>query len=161
MFKKKNKKGNVYKALLFADFDAGKVKVSFTPNYGTAKPNPELRGQLVNVLVSGLRAGFHNLFDDIPLLRPATDAEREAKVYVFKDEEADVKLYKARKAIYDEIAAVFTFVLKDVFPDVDYINSAIQYQQGYAFELSPEEALVHQAEIEKIAKEVRESKEEG
>lgn len=144
---------NFYSIVIKADKDLGQVKVKTSPQ--VPKTNLDELQYLLNVLITGTDAGLKEMLGGLPVLRPASEVEREANVYVFKDEERDNALYKQRKALHDSIANVFNNTLKTLFPDIEYINSVQNHQQELVFDMSAEEAEEHQAEIQKIVEQVR------
>jgi hypothetical protein len=110
----------------------------------------------LNVMLSSVKVGLTAILADLPVLRPASKNEVEAKAYIFKDEKNDNALYVTRKAIYQAVADVFNSTLKDLFPDVEFINQAITHQQLLITEMKPQEAEEHKRFIKDLAEEVRE-----
>jgi hypothetical protein len=110
----------------------------------------------LNVMLSSVKVGLTAILADLPVLRPASKNEVEAKAYIFKDEKNDNALYVTRKAIYQAVADVFNSTLKDLFPDVEFINQALIHQQLLITEMKPEEAEEHKRFIKDLAEEVRE-----
>jgi hypothetical protein len=110
----------------------------------------------LSTILSSIRLGLVAVLADLPVMRPATKSETEAKVYIFKDGDKDNALYKTRKAIHDTIAGVFNETLKELFPDVQFIAESIEYQQATIMEMTSEEAADHKRFIEDVAKEIKE-----
>jgi len=149
---------NIFRVYIKGDTDKGQVSFRTVPKLGSTTQK-QLQ-TLLNVLIAGTDTGLKQLLKDIPLLRPATDVEREASVYVFKNEELDTKLYKNRKTIYDSISHAFNETLNQIFPDVVYIDHSRQIQQEMAFEMDKEEHEEHLENIKKITDVVRNMRDE-
>lgn len=99
-----------------------------------------------------------DVLSEMPLLRPACEAEQSAHIYVFnegKQGEAENALYKARKSLYDKLSSVIGVVLSSVFPDIEYINNCTQYGQNYCMDRSQEEIEEYAKEIEEVTNYVR------
>lgn len=147
------KKTDVIKISFAADMTKGEIEARIVPK--------QKRGVMtdikpyLNVMLSSVKMGLTAILADLPVLRPATETETQAKVYIFKDEKNDNTLYQTRKAIYTAIADVFKNTLKDLFPDVEFIIQAVAYQQDIVTQMKPEEVSEHKRLIEDIAKEVR------
>jgi hypothetical protein len=139
--------------------DIKSIKVSFTP---TLKTNDlkEVTSH-VNSLLAGTSIGMKILLSHFTILRAPTQVERDANLYVFKNPDSDNELYKARKQIYDEFAAVFDNILKESFPDVVYIMNSLKYQQETAMEMTPEEAKQYQKAVQAIVNEVHNPPQKG
>jgi len=148
------KKNDVIKISFIADMTKGEIEARIVPK--------QKRGVMtdikpyLNVMLSAVKMGLTAILADLPVLRPATEPEVQAKVYIFKDEKNDNALFISRKAIYNAIADVFKTTLKDLFPDVEFIIQAIAHQQDIVTEMSVEDAASHKHLIEDIAREVRE-----
>jgi hypothetical protein len=148
------KKTDVIKLTFAADMIKGEIEARIVPK--------QKRGVMtdikpyLNVMLSSVKMGLTAILADLPVLRPATKAEIEAKAYIFKDEKNDNALYITRKAIYQAIAEVFNNTLKDLFPDIEFISEAIKHQQALVTEMKPDEAADHKRFIEDLAKEVKE-----
>ena len=148
------KKTDAIKITFTADMTKGELEARIVPK--------QKRGVMtdikpyLNVMLSSVKVGLTAILADLPVLRPASKTEIEAKVYIFKDEKNDNALYVTRKAIYQAVADVFNTTLKDLFPDVEFIAEAIKYQQTAVTEMKPEEVVDHKRLIEDIAREVRE-----
>jgi len=110
----------------------------------------------LSAILSSIRLGLVAVLADLPVMRPASKSEIEAKAYIFKDGDKDNALYKTRKAIHDTIANVFNETLKELFPDVQFIAEAITHQQNTVMEMNAEEAADHKRFIEDLAKDVKE-----
>ena len=110
----------------------------------------------LSTILSSIRLGLVAVLADLPVMRPATKNETDAKVYIFKEGDKDNALYKTRKAVHDTIADVFNETLKELFPDVRFIVEAIAHQQNIIMDMTSEEAADHKRFIEDLAKEVKE-----
>jgi hypothetical protein len=110
----------------------------------------------LSTILSGLRLGLVAVLADLPVMRPASNSEAEAKAYIFKDADKDNALYKTRKSLHDTIAKVFNDTLTELFPDVQFIADAIAHQQATVMEMNAEEVADHKRFIEDLAKEIRE-----
>jgi len=152
-----NKEG-VIRLQFTADKNAGTIEGKILPKIKRGGEQ-DIRPYLSAVL-SSINLGLTAVLADLPLLRPATEAELSAKTYIFKDAEKDNALYKTRKAIHDAIAGVFNDTLKNLFPDVQFIIASEEHQQYAITEMTPEEAEDHKRFIKDLAEEVRESKDE-
>lgn len=148
------KKTDVIKISFTADMIKGELEARIVPK--------QKRGVMtdikpyLNVMLSSVKVGLTAILADLPVLRPASKNEVEAKAYIFKDEKNDNALYVTRKAIYQAVADVFNSTLKDLFPDVEFINQAITHQQLLITEMKPQEAEEHKRFIKDLAEEVRE-----
>lgn len=149
----------LFKVSFSANVDKGLIKVSYFPKLEDSKPQE--RDHYINALLSGVDMAMSTLFADLPVLRPATEEERAAEVYIFKDEEKDNGLYKARKAIYTAVANTFTGILSRLFPDVEYIDQCVQHQQEFAFDASPNAMEDHLETLSILTQKIREEKEEN
>ena len=152
------KPNHLYKVSYLTNKDKGQLKVKFSPDLKVA----DLEDAQIhtNSVLSGTRIALNILLGGIPVMRPATDEEVEAKVYIFKDEKADNELYKVRKQTYESLANTFDGILKELFPDIDYIQSTIKHQQELVFDMNTDQAEEHKYMLEQIAKRVRETPEE-
>lgn len=155
---KKKPKAYTHKISINANRDKNLVKVQFVPSMKRATQVDHQTH--VNALLAGTDLGLKELLGTLPVLRAATDVEKEKQVYIFKDEEADNNLYKSRKAMYDTIAGIFQETLSTLFPDVEYIDLCTINQQETIFEMTKEEADEYQKEIAELTEEVRAMKEE-
>lgn len=146
-------KTNVIKISFAADMTKGEIEARIVPK--------QKRGVMtdikpyLNVMLSGTKLGLTAILADLPVLRPASEAEVGAKVYIFKDEKNDNALYVTRKALYQAVADVFNTTLKELFPDVEFIAETIKHQQITVTEMKPEEVEEHKRFIKDIADEVR------
>ena len=147
---------DVIRITYVADATKGTIEGKILPRIkrGTSE---DIRPYLSAVLSSTM-LGLNAVLADVPVLRPASEAEVSAKIYIFKGEK-DSELYKVRKAIHDTISKVFNDTLKELFPDVQFIHEATEHQQYTVSEMTPEEAADHKRFIEDLAKEVRETNE--
>jgi len=147
--------------------DKAVIKFSFVadPVAGTieARIVPKLKRGIatdikpyLSAILSSIRLGLVAVLADLPVMRPASKSELEAKAYIFKDADKDNALYQTRKAIHDTVAKVFNNTLKELFPDVQFISESITHQQTTVMEMTPEEAADHKRFIQDLAKEVKE-----
>jgi hypothetical protein len=155
MAKAKKQKGFTHKVTISAD--AGKQSVKVTTSPSLKRCSLQDHQTLVNVLLAGVDLGLKELLGALPVLRPASAEEKEAQVYVFKDEEKDNKLYNERKNMYNAVAQVFEGTLSELFPDIEYIDNSIKNRQEIIFDMSKEEAEQYQEEMEELTKRVREA----
>ncbi len=143
------------------------IKFSFVANPITGtiegKILPKLKPGVVtdikpylSTILTGVRLGLVAVLADLPVMRPASSSEVEAKAYIFKDGDKDNALYKTRKSLHDTIAKVFNDMLTELFPDVQFIADAIVHQQNTVMEMNAEEAADHKRFIEDLAKEIKE-----
>jgi hypothetical protein len=141
-------------------------KVSFVVNPETKKIKivfkPELDHKnaqdiqiFLNTVYTGTYMSFKTLLSSMPILRPASEREREAKVYIFKDPVRDNKLYKERKEMYDSFANGFSTLLREMFPDIEYIENSRIEEQHKTFDMNDDEAEERRIEIEGVAEYVR------
>lgn len=148
-----------YKITITSNVEKDMVKVQFSPKLNEETKREDIQ-RFLSTLFAGTHVGLHSLLADMNIMRPATSLERDAQVYIFKDTEKDNTLYKQRKQLHDGLAETFNNILKDLFPDIEYINMTIQHQQELAFNMSPEEAEEHQKYIEGIADKVKAMKDD-
>lgn len=146
-------KTDVIRISYVADAEKGTIEGKILPRIKRGK-DQDIKPYLSAVL-SSINLGLTAVLADIPVLRPASEAEVSAKVYIFKDEK-DNELFKVRKAIHDTVAKVFEDLLKNLFPDIRFIQESIQHQQYTVTEMTSKEVEEHKRFIEDIAKEVRE-----
>ena len=147
---------DVIRITYVADATKGTIEGKILPRIKRVT-SEDIRPYLSAVLSSTM-LGLNAVLADVPVLRPASEAEVSAKIYIFKGEK-DSELYKVRKAIHDTISKVFNDTLKELFPDVQFIHEATEHQQYTVSEMTPEEAADHKRFIEDLAKEVRETNE--
>ena len=152
-----NKEG-VIRLQFTADKNAGTIEGKILPKIKRGQ-SEDIKPYL-SAMLSSVKLGLTAILADLPVLRPASEAELSAKTYIFKNPEQDNELYKTRKAIHDAIATVFNESLQDLFPDVRFITSSTEAQQYSVTEMTEEEAADHKRFLEDLAEEVRESKDE-
>jgi len=148
------KKKVTHKITYSVDAAKGELKVLMTPSMKRSKL--EDHQILVNAVIAGNDIALQRLLGTLPLLRPATDAERELKIYVYKDDMVDNDLFNKRKALYDMVAKSFEGTLEALFPDVRYIEQSRQHQQEIIFDMTSEEAEEHKLLVEEVVAKVRE-----
>lgn len=145
----------LHKVTFTADINKRKIKVAFSPKLDTDNTGKLIQAHF-NTVISGFCISLARLMADMPVLRPATQEERDLNVYVFKDGERENKLFLARKQIYDDLSNTFTSLLSEIFPDVEYVEHTRKYQQDFAFDKSPEEVEEYKMQIEKLVNKIRE-----
>ena len=104
-----------------------------------------------------------NMLTLIPLLRPASKRESEINAYVVNEGErgeVENNLYKYRKNLYDNIAAVFSQVLATAFPDIEYLEACKHYQQELCVTSTKEEVEEYTNKLNEVTAYVRENFEE-
>ena len=141
-----------FKITIVSNAEKKQIDVKFSPRL-VHSIHEEIQ-QHLNTLLTGTEVGINALLQHIETLRPATEAEVNAKVYVFKTDE-DYKLYTSRKVLRDGLADIFQTMLRNLFPDVDYIAGSIEYQQELVTRMTPEEASDYKKEVEAIAEKVK------
>lgn len=142
-----------YKIAYNVDTETGELQTKFTP---VLKRSTYRDSQiLLNTLLTGTEASFNQLLAPLPMLRPVTNEEREYNVYVFKDEEADTKLFKERKQIYDALKLTFDNIIEGLFPDVQYVEDCRTVQQERVFDMSEAEAEEYRQSIQEVADKIR------
>lgn len=151
------KKKKPLKINITADITNGHVDLRFTPKLKTAEFDKE-KQLYITTLLAGSQLGLTVLLDQLPLLRPATEEEVELKTYIFKDEEADNKLYKARLALYTSLGETFAQTLSELFPDIEYIENTLKHHQEEAMNNTREEHAKVLVKLRKLAKKIREEK---
>lgn len=117
----------------------------------------------LDTLLDAFPYALLSMLATFPMMRPATEEERQAHVYVFQEGsigENENKVYKSRKAFYDKLAAVFSSVLSIGFGDVEYIESCAKYQQDYVLDHTDEEHDAYLEDIKSVTAYVREHYEE-
>lgn len=114
----------------------------------------------INNALNTMPHALLQMFATIPVLRPACDQEHEAHTYVFNEGErgdTENKLYKYRKNLYDQTAAIFSELLATAFPDIEYIEGCRNYQQEFCMTHNEEETKAYLEEINKVVAYVREN----
>lgn len=134
-----------FKINLVGDTAEQEVSVKFTP-----KLKETFNSDVLNTLIAGFTLALQKILEPIPLLRPATPEEIEAKTYIFQNEQTDNALYNARKNLRNRIEQEFVTIMHNMFPDVEYIEQTILYHQEQSMTRTEEETKEIIAEIEKI-----------
>ena len=134
-----------FKINLVGDTAEQEVSVKFTP-----KLKETFNSDVLNTLIAGFTLALQEILEPIPLLRPATPEEIEAKTYIFQNEQTDNALYNARKNLRNRIEQEFVTIMHNMFPDVEYIEQTILYHQEQSMTRTEEETKEIIAEIEKI-----------
>lgn len=150
-------KEGVIRLQFTADEKAGTIEGKLLPKLKRNKPQ-NIKPYL-NAMLSSVNLGLTAILADLPVMRPASEVEVSAKVYIFKEGDKDNALYQTRKSIHDAIARVFEDTLNNLFPDVRFIASTVQYQQDTVLEMSEEEVKDHKRFIEALAEEVKTTEE--
>lgn len=143
----------MHKVIYTLDDEKQRIKIDFRPKLD--RKNLKDINLFINATYTGTYMSLKTLLQDAPVLRPASPAEIEAKTYIFKDEEEDNLLYKHRKALHDNIANGFNTLLKELFPDIQYIEQCRKDEQERVFDMSSDEAEERRVELERLAEEVR------
>jgi hypothetical protein len=127
--------------------------MSFTP---IIKPDDRKNSDIyINGLLAATRLGMRILLQDMPMMRPVTKEETDAHVYIFKDPTPDNKLYNLRKQARDTIAAQLAGIVRELFPDIEYIDQARGYQQEIVLQMTPEDVEEHTKVLAELAERVR------
>lgn len=115
---------------------------------------------LINNALNTMPQALLNMLATVPILRPASNIEKEHKLYVFQDGDKgkmENDLYKYRKHLYEQVAAVFSQLLTAAFPDIEYIEGCKQHQQAYCMDHNEEEVKLYKADVESIVAHIREN----
>lgn len=134
-----------FKINLVGDTTEQEVSVNFTP-----KLKKTFNSNVLSTLIAGFTLALQEILEPVPLLRPATPEEIEAKTYIFKDEKTDNALYNVRKNLRNRIEQEFVTIMHNLFPDVEYIEQTVLYHQEQSMTRTEEETKEIIAEIEKI-----------
>ena len=110
----------------------GELKVNFSPSLKRSKLHDHQI--LVNATLAGTDLALQMLLGTLPVLRPASEAESEVSIYVFKDEERDNKIYKQRKELYDKVKSTYNYLqgLYGEGKEVDLFNRFIDDHYPYS-----------------------------
>lgn len=153
------KKKKVYRVTMTADMDENVVKVGYGRSVALMKQAD--RQMFLNITLAGTDTSLKKLIGGLPMLRPATDEEREANIYVMVNGKEDDDLYRGRSELYHTIANLFQNTLHELFPDVEYKEKCTEYQQELIFDMTKEEAEEYQKEIEALTESVIQKVKEG
>lgn len=134
-----------FKINLVGDTAKQEVSVTFTP-----KLKGTFNSSVLSTLIAGFTLALQEILEPVPLLRPATPEEVEAKTYIFQNEQTDNALYNVRKNLRNRIEQEFVTIMHNMFPDVEYIEQTILYHQEQSMTRTEEETKEIIAEIEKI-----------
>jgi len=126
------------------------LTVSYTP-----KLKKENHDKYLKMLMSGFGQGMVDLLAGLPMLRPATEREVKEGVYIFADPEKDNELYKIKKAVYQDVVDYLDRLMHALFPDIMYIQGALERLQERSEGLTPEEAEEFKKLLEEIKNEVQ------
>lgn len=135
--------------------DGTESKVRFTP-----KLSNENLGDYINNIVNVFPNACLNILTHIPLLRPACEEEKEARVYVFQEGDAGIaesKLYESREKLYDALTAIFSAVLTTAFPDIEYIKQCKAYQQEFCTTHEDDERKDYLEQVKRVTDYVRQN----
>lgn len=146
-------KKQYHKVIYTVDPATRRIKISFKPELDYK--NVENIQTFLNTIYTGTYMSLKTVLAAMPMLRPATPEEREAKVYIFKNQDADNRLYKERKEMYDNFANGFNTILREMFPDIEYIENSRTEEQHRVFDMSNEEAEERRLEIEQLTEKIR------
>jgi hypothetical protein len=142
-----------YKVSFTTDPNTKRIKIGFRPELDYK--NIQDIQVFLNTVYTGTYMSLKTLLAGTPMLRPATEDERTAGVYVFKDEAKDNRLYQERKRLYDGLAQAFQNTLSEMFPDIEYIENCRIQEQHKMFDMSSEEAEERKAEVAALVDKVR------
>lgn len=156
---KRKEKNITHRVNYHVNAHKGELKVNFSPSMRQATLHDHQI--LTNATLAGTDVALQMLLGALPVLRPASEAESEVSIYVFKDEEKDNALYKQRKELYEKMAGTFEGILHVLFPDIEYIDGCTKIQQETIFDMTKEEAEEHKAMIEEIVAKVRKETNDG
>jgi hypothetical protein len=143
------------------------MSITLSVNKKTKKPvikfNPALTQKNANDMMQVFLDTIPQLMMDLvanlyPMLRPATEAERDAHIYVFMDGERgemENKVFRAKKHCYDILMQMFSTTLTALFPDVEYINSCAEYQQNFTAEHTELEVKEYLKDVESLTESIR------
>lgn len=143
----------IRKINITADVGKGQLKIKFNP-----KPSvqDESIGEYLNILLDGISKGLQQLLVYIPMMRPPTQLEEENHLYVFANAKEDNELYNARKYLYMSISNAFNTTLKELFPDIVFIDSTTEARREAVLQMSQEDAEVYKKEIEQLIENIKE-----
>lgn len=133
----------------------GSANIAYEPALETDSFVPYINNAL-NTMPNALL----NMYASIPLLRPASECEKEVHAYVFNEGERgeiENNLYKYRKHLYDTTAAVFSELLATAFPDIEYIENCKHYQQEFCMSHDEFEVKEYAQSVEEVTTYVREN----
>lgn len=136
----------------------GKVE-SITHSFEPELDPATMKIHWFNLMNNFLSAGGQTL-SAIPIMRSPTEEELAAHIYVFKTddtEDDEHKLYRSRKNMYEQSTRAFKELMSSMFPDIEYIEASMQYQQDLAFDetRSEEDHENNQFDVEAIVSNVR------
>jgi hypothetical protein len=142
-----------YKVTYTVNPDTKQIKLTFRPelDYKNVKDIQVF----LNTVYTGTYMSLKTLLAGTPMLRPASEEERNAKIYVFKDSVKDNKLYSERKKLYDGLAEAFNNILKEMFPDIEYIENCRIQEQHNTFDMSEDEAEERRLEVADVVDRVK------
>lgn len=140
-----------------------KIIVSVEDNNVSINYEPELTAETAkDFYMASVNGAYVTLIEVLsnllPVLRPATQLERDNNVYIFREGDAGVlenNLYKQRQSVYDSLVSVFNTILRTVFPDVEYIEHCKQFQQNLSFEGKEEDVNAFNEKAKEVAEYVR------
>lgn len=138
-----------------ADMVEGVMRLSYLPKH-PAPGDMQATDEFLRVLLGGFKQALSTLLLNVPVLRPASDLEKEHHVYVYKDGVHDNNLAKVRTQLYRNIQSIINDVLKTYFSDIVYIEEVTEYQQNKVFDMSDKDLEDHRIEIEEITRQVKE-----
>ena len=130
-----------------------KLSYKFSPKLST----DNLSDHYFN-LVNNFAAALNYLLGNLDILRPATQEERDAHIYVFRtDDKNDLehRIYKVRKNLYDDLALLFRTILRQEFPDIEYLEECATYLQEFSFD-NPDDKD-YKEHVAHLTKDIREN----
>lgn len=144
----KKESDNLFKVTYTTNKAKQQVKVKFAPKLDhITEENAQTH---FSTLLSGTHVAFNILLGGARLLRAPVQEETDAKIYIYKYPEEDNALLKQRKQLYGIMENVFSRILTELFPDVEYIEQCDKYQQELLFDMAEEEMAAYQQKIEEI-----------
>ena len=141
------------KVTIYYSPESNEVEVKFLPRVKT--PDVAVTISQLNTLLAGVSVGLATLMATLPILRPATQEEIDAKIYIFEDSAKDSALFEQRKNLFYALEDTFSSVLASSFPDVVYIENCRKFNQEQMLDATPEAAEARRLEVERLAKSIR------
>lgn len=144
----KKESDNLFKVTYTTNKAKKQVRVKFAPKLeNTTEENAQTH---FSTLLSGTHVAFNILLGGAKILRAPIQEETDAKIYIYKYPEEDNALLKQRKQLYGIMENVFSRILTELFPDVEYIEQCDKYQQELLFDMAEEDMAAYQQKIEEI-----------
>lgn len=133
--------------------ETNEVQVKFLPH--VENPDVAVTVAQLNTMLAGISVGLTTLMARLPILRPATKEEVDAKIYIFADAARDSALFEQRKNLFYALEDTFSSILTTSFPDVVYVENCRKFNQEQMLDATPEAAEARRLEVERLAKSVR------